>query len=519
MSRKFIQNIVGSSSPSSLARLGSPRTLNMFVETIDQGEHWINQVVRSIPGYKKVCDIEGNCRGLYTVSNGYDGKPKTYAVFSDKLYLLRNNKTPYEIATLGTAQSPIHFAETGNREGFHAHLVLVDGFYCYAVDTQIAPANQREDFCSIKLPYTDFDRGVTIKPSHVAYLFGYIVISSEKTDSFYMSYQFPFEKNGSDGNVDKNIFMVGSEEWGNKGHSLQAYASPDNATALISNGSRLFVFGDRSYQVFTYADDVNVPFNCSNDASFQIGLKAVNSLCSIGSTIFFLGAGPLSENGIYVIEGGPTSKRISTPEIEREIASYKTVKDAYAQVWQQNQHLFYVISFPSANKTWCFDATENSWTERCSINEKNEQVMWRYSFATMNSEGKILQSYNGGIAEQDPDNWTEHDGNPILRLRSGAVMASSSRAMYLDSINVQMNAGQYEKLQDRPAKVMMRFSTDGTSWSDSEVVEVGSVGEYDSDLTFYDFGLASVFQIELSTTENFPFALYGLKICGEETAW
>jgi hypothetical protein len=98
-------------------------------------------------------------------------------------------------------------------------------------------------------------------------------------------------------------------------------------------------------------------------------------------------------------------------------------------------------------------------------------------------------------------------------------MASSGRAMYLDSINVQMNAGQYEKLPNRPANVMMRFSADGASWSDFEVVEVGSVGEYDSDLTFYDFGMAQVFQIELSTTENFQFALYGLKMQGEETAW
>ena len=519
MARKFIQNIVGSSSPSSLARLGSPRTVNMFVETIDQGEHWINQVVRSIPGYKKVCDIEGNCRGLYTVSNGYDGKPKTYAVFDDKLYLLRNNKTPYEIATIGTAQSPVHFAETGNREGFHAHLVLVDGFYCYAVDTQIAPANQKEDFCNIQLPYTDFDRGVTIKPSHVAYLYGYLVVNASKTDEFYVSYQFPFERNGSDNQVDKNIFQIGSAEWGNKGQSLQAYWSPDNTTALVANGSRLYTFGDRSFQMFQYSDDLNVPFVSPDTAASPIGLKAVNTLCQLGTTVAFLGSSDLGNNGVYVIQGGTEAKRISTPEIEREIASYKTVKDAVGQIWQSNQHIFYCISFPAADKTWCYDLTENSWSERCTINEKNVQTIWRYQYATMNSEGKIWQSYNGGIAEQDPDNWTEHDGNPILRLRSGAVQSAANTEFSIDSIDIQMNNGQSEHIPDRPVNVMMRFSADGTSWSDFEVLEVGSVGQYDYDAVFYDFGMAHVFQIELSSTDNFPFALYGLKVQAVEVSY
>lgn len=515
MSKKIITNIVGSTARSDLAKLGQSFTLNMFEETTNANENYVSKVLRPIKGYEKICDISGTCRGIYTVSNGYKGKPITYAVFDTALYLITDgNNTPYKIADIAPGSEPVHFAETGNREGFHAHLVFVDGEFCYAVDTQIKPANQREDFSVIQLPYKNFDQGVTIKPSHIAYLYGYLVVNDSESDSFYITYQFPFERNDGT-NVDKNIFQVGSDEWGNSGQSLQAYWAPDNTSALIANGSRLYTFGDRSYQMFQYTSDVNAPFNSPDTAAYPIGLKAVNSLCQLGSTVVWLGSSDIGNNGIYVLQGGTTATRVSTPEIEREISKFETVKDATAQIWQDNQHVFYCISFPSANVTYCYDLSEQSWSNRCSLNNKNEKVVWRYNFATMNADGEIWQSFNGGIAKQVENFWAEHDGNPILRLRRGGIIVSDYSTFYIDSIEVLTNNGQYEYLPEVDVQMMMRFSTDGSTWSDSEAVEIGKIGEYDYDCVFYNFGMAKTFIIELSCSDNVPFALYALKIDGE----
>ena len=515
MSKKIITNIVGSTARSDLAKLGQSFTLNMFEETTNANENYVAKVLRPIKGYEKVCDITGNCRGLFTVSNGYRGKPVTYAVFDNTLYLITTeSNTPYKIADIAYGTEPVHFAETGNREGFHAHLVLVDGEFCYAVDTQVLPANQREDFSVIQLPYTDFEHGVTIKPSHIAYLYGYLVVNDSDSDSFYITYQFPFERK-SGNNVDKNIFQVGSAEWGNSGQSLQAYWAPDNTSALIANGSRLYTFGDRSYQMFQYTADVNAPFNSPDTAAYPIGLKAINSLCQLGSTVVWLGSSDIGNNGIYVLQGGTSATRVSTPEIEREISKFKTVKDATAQIWQDNQHVFYCISFPSADMTFCYDLTEQSWSNRCSLNTSNEKKVWRYNFATMNADGEIWQAYNGGIARQVENYWSEHDGMAILRLRRGGVIISDYSSFYIDSIEILTNNGQYEYLPEVDAKMMMRFSADGSTWSDSEVVEIGKVGDYDYDCVFYGFGMAKTFIIELSCSDNIPFALYALKIDGE----
>lgn len=514
MATRLITNIVGPTARSSLAKLGEAYTLNMFEETTNPGQELVEKILRPIPGYRKVCDISGQCRGMFTCSNGYNGSPVTYAVFGTSLYvILSGNRVPFKIGEVAPGSNPVHFAETGNREGFHSHLVIVDGNYCYAVDTQVKPANQKDDFSVIQLPYRDFEQGITIHPTHIAYLYGFIVVSDSGTDSFFISYQFPFERNDANGKLDKNIFQVGSEEWGNGGQSLQAYWAPDNTTALVANGSRLYTFGERSYQMFQYTSDINVPFNSPDTAAFPIGLKAVNSLCQLGSTVVFLGSSDLGNNGVYVIQGGTGANRVSTPSIEREIASFSTVKDAIAQMWQVNQHVFYCITFPSAGRTLCYDITEQSWSDRCSLADDNRRVAWRYQFATMNYAGKIWQAYYGGIAEQVDDYWMEHDGNPILRLRRGGVIQSNHQHFFIDYIDVITNNGQYSYLSDgTPAKMMLRFSTDGVTWSDNEVVEIGSVGEYDYDCVFYDFGMGKIFSFELSCTDNIPFAIFGLKM-------
>ena len=525
----FIQNIVGQTAKSDLAKLGNAYTLNMFEETTDANENYVSKVLRPIKGYEKICDIAGTCRGLFTVSNGYTGKPVTYAVFGTALYLITTSSNqPYKIGDIAPGSAPVHFAETGTGtfdrrsltvKTMNSHLVFVDGQHCYAVNTQIRPSNQRDDFSVIQIPYIDYDRGITIKPSHIAYLYGYLVINDTSSDNFYVSYQFPFQRTDNNNKVDKNIFQVGSEEWGNAGQSLQAYWSPDNINALIANGSRLYTFGERSYQMFQYTSDINTPFNSPDTAAYPIGLKAVNSLCQLGSTVVWLGSSDLGNNGIYVLQGGTTATRISTPEIEREISKYKNVKDATAQIWQDNQHIFYCISFPTADVTYCYDLTEQSWSNRCSLNSKNERKVWRYDFATMNADGEIWQSYTGGIAKQVENKWDEHDGNPILRLRRGGVIQSNYQKFFIDSIEVMTNNGQYEDFINEPAEMMMRFSTDGSTWSDSEAVELGYVGEYDYDCIFYDFGMAKEFTLELSCSDNIPFALYGIKIQAAECAW
>ena len=518
MAKHVVTNIVGQTSRYDLAKVSNSYTLNMYEETVDANESYVNKVLRPIPGYKTVCNIEGNCRGMFTVSIGYNGNPTTYAVFDDTLYLINNETNqPFEIGKIPYGTSQIHFAQTGNRKGYHTHLVFVDGNSCYAVDTQILPALQIEDFSPIQLPMRDVQNNVFITPSHIAYLYGYIVVNDSETDLFYLSYAFPFERGTP---VDKNIFMYDSAEWGKAGHSIQAYWQPDKCTAIVSNGTRLYTFGPTSFQMFQYTNDVNIPFSSPDTAAQLIGLKAIDSVCQLGNMIVWLGSADLGNNGVYINRGGVEVERVSTPAIEREISKFSNVTDARAQLWQENQHIFYIIDFPSANKTYCYDVTEKSWTNRASLKEDNTLISWRYSNATMNGRGKIWQTADNCIVEQTESKWNEHDDTPILRLRRGGVIYSDQSYFYINAIEININNGQYSsEFYRNPAQMMMRFSADGANWTDLEYVDIGYTGNYDYDAIFYNFGMAKVFTIELSCSDNIPFALYSIKMNTDTMAY
>ena len=525
MARKFVSNIVGTISRYDLAKIGKGFTLNMFEETTNANENYVSKVLRPINGYKKVCDVEGECRGLFTVSNGYKGNPSTYGVFGNKLYLfLDDTLQPFEIGTITIGSNKVHFAETGNSKGFDSRLVLVDGYNCFAVDTQIKPANQVDDFTQIELPYRNYEEGSTdnvrIQPTHCAYLYGYLIVNDKDTDNCYLTYQFPFERNDDNNEVDMNIFMVDSEEWGNLGQYFQSYYRPDNTTAIVANGSRLYTFGQKSIQMYQYANDLNVPFNSPDTASQPIGLKAVDSLVQLGTTMVWLGSNDVGNNGIYTCDTNMNLSRISTPQIERELGQAKTVFDAKAQIWQSEQHIFYCLTVPSLKKTYCFDLTEQSWSERCSLNDANERVVWRYNNACMDGKGNIIQSFEGGLAKQVNNKWNEHDGKPILRLRRGGVVHSNYKNFIVNNIEVMTNNGQYALISpDTDAVIMMRFCADGGDWSDLEYCEIGKQGQYDYDAIFYDFGMAKDFTIELSCTDNVPFGLFGICINADECQW
>ena len=49
---------------------------------------------------------------------------------------------------------------------------------------------------------------------------------------------------------------------------------------------------------------------------------------------------------------------VSNHALEQALQSYSTISDAICFGYQDAGHQFYVMSFPTANKTWVFDTVE-----------------------------------------------------------------------------------------------------------------------------------------------------------------
>lgn len=561
---RLVENIAGTISKSNLAKVGLGESTNMYVETQNPTEHSCSILMRTIQGQVKAADITGKCRGMYRVSRGYDNRPVLYAVYGNTLYLVNEDNTYNYIANIGSNGTECHMTETGGYGSAHPHLIIVDGYSVYAVNTGLSVGDQQLDFKRIKLPLRVNSKDTYIKPTHCAYLYGYLIVNDAGTDAFYTSYQYPFEIEDSepesfyeersefivwwntldkatqeqyiageisDAYYDKykefitgtaddtpekyDVFRVGTVQYANYGFITYSEWCPDNTIALCSNGSKLYTFGERSWQVFSYNDDVNNPFSSPDNAAGNIGIKAPNSLAMLGNNVLWLGSSDIGDNGIFMISD-TTIKRVSTQDIERELTTMVNPDNAYAQIFQEHQHVFYAITFEDSDRTYVYDINEDAWHYRASYDPSNRLMYWRYNHATF-AYGKIYLGTTNALVYNDENKYTEHDERPILKVRRGGVLTSNDCPFYIDMAEIVVNNGQhsfndqYTNLEMNP-RLSIRYSWDGSTWSDYEDYYLGKIGSYDYSTTVYQLGMGKYFTLEISSTEPIPMAIENLKV-------
>ena len=215
MAQRIIQNIVGGIHRHELEKVSQSYSLNMFPETVDAAQSVTDKVLLSIKGNELAAHIgEGPCRGMYRASRGADGKPILFGCWGSGVYVIRNTANGFTSRRIGQVSNalgePVHFAETGGEGSSHPHLVVVDGASVFAVDTTLGDSYMQQDWRSIQLPTRVGDETHTqlIRPTHVAYLYGYLIVNDADTDAFYTSIQYPFETLDSNNQVIYDIFYA-----------------------------------------------------------------------------------------------------------------------------------------------------------------------------------------------------------------------------------------------------------------------------------------------------------------------
>lgn len=531
---RIINGMIGGYRNSDIDKVTKQTTVNMILESQGEGAS-ASAILRSICGSDLALNMpEKNCRGMYRASRGPDGYPVLYAVFGSHLYLITNNNASLQYRQIGTVSNgitePVSMCETNGYGDAHPRLIVADGVQLYAVDTTLVPAAQVADYKAIALPFRNGSETERIHPSHVAYLYGYLAVLDQGTDAFCLSCQYPFEEDvyGDD------IFMLEDHEYevvvgdqtktatitGNpQGFKVFSEWSPDTSRAMIAAGSFLYTFGDRSYQAFSYHDDVNFPFQSPDTAANAIGILAPRSVYAVGPNVFWLGASDIGQYGIFMMNGA-TAKRISNNDIEREISLMKNPSDAVAQAWHENKHVFYGITFRADDRTFVYDLSEDSWSIRSSYRSGNptQEGKWRANFATLAYDKLFFATIDDSkLIVQNPEKWTEYDGLPIVRRRRSGVILEDFSPFYCESFKLIMNNGQVP-VEDLNPEIAMRYSWNGSDWSDQEIGLTGTMGRYDWNTQWWTLGYGEILTIEITTTAPFGFAIIGAKAQVERSA-
>lgn len=205
---------------------------------------------------------------------------------------------------------------------------------------------------------------------------------------------------------------------------------PDDLVTLAVAKREIWLLGERTTEIWYDAGSSDFPFGQIPATFVDRGCIAKYSVATYDNRVFWLTLD--RTGGPMLIEGaGYQTKRLSTFAVEQTWVDYATVTDAEAFIYQLGGHTIYVLTFPTANATWCFDITTELWHEWLYVDNNGNENRTRCSCAYPLTTGVIYAGdwQTGDLYILDHNNFTDN-GQPIKRQRSWPHILNDGKRVY-----------------------------------------------------------------------------------------
>ena len=280
-----------------------------------------------------------------------------------------------------------------------------------------------------------------------------------------------------------------------------AEGAPDNLVSLIVDHRELWLLGERTTEVWFNSGDVNFPMSRIQGAFIEHGCAATHSVCKLDNSVFWMGADDKGR-GMVFRAAGYVPQRISTHALEYAIGQYARVDDAIGWTYQQEGHAFYVLTFPTANATWCFDASTGLWHERAYRDASNALGRHRGNCHMVFAGKNIVGDWESGkLYALDLDTYTDN-GDAIPRIRSCPHIANDLKRVFYAALQIDMETGVgLTDGQGSDPQAMLQWSDDGGfTWSNELWASIGKLGERKTRVRWRRLGKARdrVFQVTIT---------------------
>lgn len=271
-------------------------------------------------------------------------------------------------------------------------------------------------------------------------------------------------------------------------------SSTDNLVTLFENNREVWFIGERTSEVWFNSGLQNFAFSRIPGVGPQIGCAAVNSITRIGTVLGWLGKNEQGEN-IVVITAQYSWQRISNHAVEHAIASYPVTSDAIGYAYEEDGHLFYMLTFPTADITWCYDISTGQWHKRLSW-DPVAGVFHRHRGNCYMDFGdvRIVGDYQTGQFHQMSRQFYTDAGNPLrcLRRTPHIWQKGKRQRVFFAQLQIEFTPGVgLQTGQGSNPQCMLRWSDDGGfSWSTEVWETIGAAGETKNRAIWYLLGEA-----------------------------
>lgn len=289
---------------------------------------------------------------------------------------------------------------------------------------------------------------------------------------------------------------------------------PDKMVAIGIARRYIYLFGEQTTEIWFNSGNAVFPFERLPGSFIQFGCAAPYSVAQMDGELYWLAQSPQGK-AFVCRTNNFSATQISTFALDAEMQSYATLSDAIGYCYQINGHFFYVLTFPTANKTWVFDLSTSQWNEWNYI-DSNGNLNRHRSNCFAFAYGKLVVGdyINGNLYAIDQDSYTDN-GTSIPRIRSFHHMEddNSDRIRYRELI-AEMESGNGVSNQDVP--VYLRWSdTRGKTYGNAVSQSMGKEGEYLTSIQWQRLGMGRDRVFELSWSVATKTALNGVFVQAE----
>lgn len=436
------------------------RTINWFIEASQDDKSKMQYGLLGAPGLNPILRPapSGEVRGCWVLPG--DLASLWVVDFTCYLVTMTVPATQTSIAQFSTASVGSLLTNNGQvcirDNGAGGYAVLVDGLYGYTynintgVFAQITdPAFLGADVC--------------------AFIDGWLIFNQPGSQNFYTTAPTPYTIT-----FDGSFFAKND-------------VSSDYLVTLMENNRELWLIGERHTEVWFDAGGAQFAFSRIPGIAPQIGCSAKHSIARLGNSLAWLGRSERGEN-VVVQTQQYGYVDISNRAIEHAISSYPLVSDAFAYTYEEEGHLFYVLTFPTADATWVYDATTSQavgqpiWHQRASYDQTLGVFHRHRSNCFTNFQDlRLVGDYQSGQIHQMTRSVYTDAGNPLIAVRRAPHIWSRENRERLFHSQLQIEFAPGVGLQVGQGvnpQAMLRWSSDGGATFGNELwTTIGAAGE------------------------------------------
>lgn len=342
-----------------------------------------------------------------------------------------------------------------------------------------ATSNQTNDTFTVTIPpYGQITDPAFLGADRIAFIEGWLIFNQPGTRTFYTNAPVPY-----------TLTFAGAF------YALKD-SSTDNLITLIENNREAWLVGERTSEVWYNAGGANFAFSRLPGIGPQIGSSAKHSIVRVGNNLGWLARIGESGENVVILTEQYGWRRVSTHAVEHAISGYPQISDAIGDSYEEEGHLIYQLTFPTADVTWCLDVTvydlsegKLGWFQRLSWDSTNAVYHRHRANCMMNfADIRMVGDYQTGQMHQQSRqiysevNSTGVAGSGILRAqrRTPHVWDKGKRQrLFAASLQIEFTPGVGLQVgQGSSPQVMVRWSNDGGfNWSNEHWVTIGAAGQ------------------------------------------